>query len=112
MVVEDNLSPTEAFIQRLGCLRYKRFAVIVVMILLLLVAWQANDIALPNALADPLTYLRITGSKDQIEERGPLIPRKIWQVMLHKESDIEESVIDPEALRDTASWLAMNPDYA
>lgn len=98
--------------QRLGCLRYKRFAVVVVMILLLLVVWQANDIALPNALADPLTYLRIAGGKDRIEEQGPPIPRKIWQVMLDKDGDIQESVIDPEALRDTASWLAMNPDYA
>lgn len=113
MVIKDDLSPAEAFIQRLGCLRYKRLAAVVVMTLLLFVVWQANDIALPNALADPLTYLRITttSSKDQVEERGPLIPQKIWQVMLDKEGDLQESFIDPEGLRDTASWLAMNPDY-
>ncbi|KAF6822589.1 initiation-specific alpha-mannosyltransferase [Colletotrichum musicola] len=42
--------------------------------------------------------------------RGHLIPPKIWQIMLPKFRD-QKGKVDPEALKETKTWLAMNPDY-
>lgn len=41
---------------------------------------------------------------------GPLIPRKIWQIFLPMQGTAGNP-IDPQAIGDTVSWLAMNPDY-
>lgn len=42
---------------------------------------------------------------------GNLIPPHIWQIMLPKHTNENETfVINPERLQDTASWIAMNPD--
>lgn len=38
------------------------------------------------------------------------IPPKIWQILLPK-GHSRDQPIDPEQLKDTASWLAMNVDY-
>jgi hypothetical protein len=42
---------------------------------------------------------------------GSLIPPKIWQIMLPKKQSDSGLAIDPEKLKDTASWLAKNTDY-
>ena len=47
-----------------------------------------------------------------LADAGSLIPPKIWQIMLPKKQSADKLVIDPEKLRDTTSWLAMNTDYA
>ncbi|KAF9871981.1 alpha-mannosyltransferase och1 [Colletotrichum karsti] len=43
---------------------------------------------------------------------GHLIPPKIWQIMLPKNWKDRYPVNDPEKLSETATWLAMNTDYA
>ncbi|KAK2028990.1 initiation-specific alpha-1,6-mannosyltransferase [Colletotrichum zoysiae] len=42
--------------------------------------------------------------------RGHLIPPKIWQIMLPKQGS-DSTPINPDTLKETATWLAMNPDY-
>lgn len=49
--------------------------------------------------------------EDHPANASSLIPPKIWQIMLPKKK-ADKFVIDPEKLKDTASWLAMNTDYA
>ncbi|KAI0008243.1 family 32 glycosyltransferase [Xylariaceae sp. FL0662B] len=44
-------------------------------------------------------------------ETMPRIPRKIWQIFLPPINARDRFVIDPERLSDTATWLAINPDY-
>lgn len=114
MAPKDDLSPIEAFKQHLSYFRYRSFVVVVGTICLLLAVWKINDLALPNTLADPLTYLQMTGGQSQKpvkEEHVPPIPSKIWQIMLAKDKGIQEAAIDPEDIRETTSWLAMNTDY-
>ncbi|KAL0932129.1 Initiation-specific alpha-1,6-mannosyltransferase 2 [Colletotrichum truncatum] len=41
---------------------------------------------------------------------GHLIPPKIWQIMLPKVWD-ETTPVDPDTLKETTKWLAMNRDY-
>ena len=38
-----------------------------------------------------------------------LIPSKIWQIYLSKASLTDRRTIDPEQLKDSLTWLAMNP---
>lgn len=45
------------------------------------------------------------GQKVQDVPEGPLIPKKIWQNMF-------SHLINPDELKETPSWLALNPDYA
>ncbi|EXL64903.1 hypothetical protein FOPG_18853 [Fusarium oxysporum f. sp. conglutinans race 2 54008] len=40
------------------------------------------------------------------------IPPKIWQIHLPMNESAEGYVLDPRKLEMTASWLAMNTDYA
>ncbi|KAL0938083.1 alpha-mannosyltransferase och1 [Colletotrichum truncatum] len=42
---------------------------------------------------------------------GHLIPPKIWQIMLPKNWKERNPINDPTKLKETATWLAMNPDY-
>ncbi|KAF9872871.1 hypothetical protein CkaCkLH20_09734 [Colletotrichum karsti] len=43
-----------------------------------------------------------------------LVPPRIWQIMLPKDAPraSEDAVIDPESLRNSASWIAANPGYS
>lgn len=113
-MLADDRSLAETFIEWFSHSRYKNFAVAIITLCVLFVIWGIHDIALPNPLADPLIYLRVNGGEDEtpVEDQGPLIPSKIWQIMLPKNEDSRNSVIDPEDIRDTTSWLAMNTDYS
>ncbi|KAK2037235.1 initiation-specific alpha-1,6-mannosyltransferase [Colletotrichum somersetense] len=42
---------------------------------------------------------------------GHLIPPKIWQIMLPKGSNNVQDAINPDTLKQTATWLAKNQDY-
>lgn len=42
---------------------------------------------------------------------GNFIPPKIWQIMLPKNLSAPRTPIEPNKLEETASWLALNPDY-
>lgn len=54
-----------------------------------------------------LHHLNPSAAKDQA---GPLVPRKIWQIYLQRTTD--GPTVTPKELVDTASWLALNQDYA
>ncbi|KAI1075153.1 glycosyltransferase family 32 protein [Whalleya microplaca] len=53
----------------------------------------------------------IDQSLQEPEEPRHLIPRNIWQIFLPPTNFRGRFVIDPERIGDTATWLAMNPDY-
>lgn len=39
------------------------------------------------------------------------IPPKVWQIMLPKDPANTKGIFDPKELSQTASWVALNPDY-
>lgn len=39
------------------------------------------------------------------------IPPKVWQIMLPKDPANTKGIFDPKDLSQTASWVALNPDY-
>lgn len=39
------------------------------------------------------------------------IPRKIWQILLPRQANDTDTIVSPELLQDTASWVIMNPGY-
>lgn len=52
-----------------------------------------------------------TQSEWAAPRRSHLIPPKIWQIMLPKGQD-QRTAVSPDALKETATWLGMNPGYA
>ncbi|KAG9258761.1 glycosyltransferase family 32 protein [Emericellopsis atlantica] len=76
-------------------------------LLMLSVWWLSHDYA--------MTLLRSTTLEDEaIIEISPvsmsLIPPRIWQIMFPKAGSSDP--ITPDQLGDTASWLALNPDFS
>lgn len=60
-----------------------------------------------------LTHIsRISTKTNQAAQRGPLIPRNIWQIYLRPPNANNGFQIDPSKISDAASWLARNPDYS
>ncbi|TDZ65960.1 Initiation-specific alpha-1,6-mannosyltransferase [Colletotrichum trifolii] len=64
-----------------------------------------------TSMKDHNTWEGSPAQSDWVKSRpGHLIPSKIWQIMLPKVWD-KKTPVNPEALKETATWLAMNPDY-
>ncbi|KAJ0358740.1 hypothetical protein COL154_008901 [Colletotrichum chrysophilum] len=59
------------------------------------------------------TWIDNSTRSDWVKPRpGHIIPPKIWQIMLPKNWKDKYPVNNPDKLKETASWLAMNTDYA
>jgi alpha 1,6-mannosyltransferase len=107
--------------------RYRGFTVTVIALILLLAVWICSDLAVDSFRQLPFDIFRsdhqtqrissqkTSGSKWETQnptaDTGSLIPPKIWQILLPKKQSVDNLVIDPNTLQDTASWLAMNTDY-
>ncbi|KAI9150565.1 glycosyltransferase family 32 [Paramyrothecium foliicola] len=76
--------------------------------------WLYQDVALARLTPDvPLTTVS-QESRMQIKPfRSAVhhIPPKIWHIMLAKQAETSHYHIDPKALEDAPTWLALNPDY-
>jgi alpha 1,6-mannosyltransferase len=112
--------------------RYRGFTVTVIALILLSAVWICSDLAVDSFRHLPFDIFRTqdstsdhqtqrisdqktSGSKWETQnptaDAGSLIPPKIWQILLPKKQLVDNLVIDPGTLQDTASWLAMNTDY-
>lgn len=112
--------------------RYRVFTVTVIALILLSAVWICSDLAVDSFRHLPFDIFRTqdstsdhqtqsisdqttSGSKWETQnptaDAGSLIPPKIWQILLPKKQLVDNLVIDPGTLQDTASWLAMNTDY-
>jgi hypothetical protein len=91
--------------------RIPLFATLTTFLLLSLI-WTYSD-RVPTTLQGWQVYGSDTTKKGfgLAPQGGGLVPNKIWQIHLPKHAAKNEQ-IDPEGLSDTASWLALNPDFA
>jgi alpha 1,6-mannosyltransferase len=112
--------------------RYRIFTVTGIALVLLWAAWVYYGLGIDGSRARPHHWFPTNDSmKDHQTQTtagqecsgsgwraqnpeadvGFLIPPKIWQILLPKKQSVDNLVIAPERLRDTASWLALNTDY-
>ncbi|QKX53490.1 uncharacterized protein TRUGW13939_00569 [Talaromyces rugulosus] len=111
--------------------RYRGIAIPLVVLTLLFTIWICSDLVTGAIKQRPLSGFSFADSNgshqthtEEQEINGPqwathnpktntgsLIPPKIWQILLPKKQTADDVIIDPDTLRDTPSWLVMNPDY-
>ncbi|OLN93092.1 Initiation-specific alpha-1,6-mannosyltransferase 4 [Colletotrichum chlorophyti] len=109
----------EQLVHQLLRLRYKTFAVAGLVLLLLSTTWlyvssSADGFRIFPHRAGFTDKTHDIWFDDHIHTKwhdtGHLIPPKIWQIMLPKDQSSHKP-INPERLKETASWLALNTDY-
>lgn len=95
--------------------QHKIIAVSGIALVLLSVAWIYSGLGLDVFRAHPHIGFETkygTGNhQTQTANDGSVIPHQIWQIMLPKNQDVDKLAVNPENLKDTASWLAMNTNY-
>lgn len=96
--------------------QHKIFAASGIALVLLSVAWIYSGLGLDVFRAHPYIGFETkygTGNHQTqtANDDGSVIPRQIWQIMLPKNQDVDKVAVNPENLKDTASWLAMNTNY-
>ncbi|TLS20898.1 uncharacterized protein PpBr36_10775 [Pyricularia pennisetigena] len=76
---------------------------------------QRTDQARHRSFTIPKAHEILDGASARLDwvraHPGRLIPANIWQIMLPKVWG-EKFLVKPDKLKHTATWLAMNPDYA
>lgn len=111
--------------------RYRGFTIPIVALTLLYTIWICSGLVMDAVEQRPLSGFSFADSngshQTHTEEQesnephwatqnpktntGHLIPPKIWQILLPKKQTVDNVAMDPDTLRDTPSWLVMNPDY-
>ncbi|CRG92667.1 hypothetical protein PISL3812_09731 [Talaromyces islandicus] len=111
--------------------RFRGFTIPIVALTLLFTIWICSGLVIDALKQPPLSEFSFADSnashQTHAEEQGsgePLwaaqspkanaghpIPPKIWQILLPKKQTVDNVALDPDTLRDTPSWLVMNPDY-
>ncbi|KAL3301075.1 glycosyltransferase family 32 protein [Colletotrichum asianum] len=112
----------ERFLHQISRLRYRTCALTGLILILISTFWLYGNSG-PNGLRFPFsadmfsvehtTWIDNSTRSDWVRPRpGHIIPPKIWQIMLPKNWKDKYPVNNPDKLKETASWLAMNTDYA
>ncbi|KAI8280394.1 hypothetical protein K4K59_008556 [Colletotrichum sp. SAR11_240] len=112
----------ERFLHQISRLRYRTCALTGLILILISTFWLYGNSG-PNGLRFPFsadmfsvehtTWIDNSTRSDWVKPRpGHIIPPKIWQIMLPKNWKDKYPVNNPDKLKETASWLAMNTDYA
>ncbi|KAL6879831.1 glycosyltransferase family 32 protein [Trichoderma longibrachiatum] len=125
----DSLSPLRQLLHHVSQRRYRNYAAVAVALLLLSMVWLSGRLTTMHypyrqTWHDGSGYsFAGGGSPGQQQQQGRvgaaqgrhLIPPSIWQIVLPKAQpyrwDLKHVRIDPRQLENTASWLAMNPDW-
>ena len=137
---QDSFSPLRQLLHHVSQRRYRNYAAVAVALLLLSMVWLSGRLTThyyynssrqtwPDGYSFAGAGSGSLGQQQQQQQQQQsrvgsgaagaqgrhLIPPNIWQIVLPKAQpyrwDLKHVRIDPRQLENTASWLAMNPDW-
>lgn len=116
----DSFSSLRQILHNVSQRRYRNYAAIGIALILLSMIWMSGSLTIYSSTQkwhDDLTNTRVPEwpTRTGVANNSHLIPPSIWQIILPKDQpfrgDPNRVHVDAKQLENTATWLAMNPDW-
>jgi alpha 1,6-mannosyltransferase len=115
----DSFSSLRQILHNVSQRRYRNYIAVGIALILLSMVWLSGSLTDSNSnqkWVDEFANNRVPQWPTKaVANNSHLIPPSIWQIVLPKTQpymgDPDHVRVDVRQLENTASWIAMNPDY-
>lgn len=116
----DSFAPLRQILHHVSQRRFRNYIAVGICLVLLSMVWMSGSLTINSSNMqwhDDYSSNRTPEwpAKSRISNDSHLIPASIWQIVLPKTQpylgDPNHVHVDVKQLENTASWIAMNPDY-